>query len=593
MKKLLSLLLAVLMLFSCCASAANALYLETVTEKEYTDNLLETEKTIGHSDITYGSLNLSGLMGKDFIEAATNVGAKVETGWDDVLYTDSIGRPILDANNNQIFKQYEYTKKTTTQAEVLGLTFDFLYNNGGALFWDNITANPELKTVLDEIKTYTRNSKFSKALASLDVLVAMLGLDTKAEEDEAEEIKTLRRLTDEIRESLNNKKIDPVIENVNSIRSTLDISSADVTLLFGNVNMFLLRIMKSRYSDFRFYTQKNAVKCINYIGNLFYPNFNEVPENIKLFTNNDTVYSQDGETYYDEEIFFQKVAEYSGLIDLIQTNWVEYGDARANYRTLLSLIGITDEYLLPSEYYRGDKIAPAILKVLFTRVMGEGPLAVVTSMLDSLSRAYLIEYYDSISLLFKQKQAYISEEELQTLDGLLNLIVNDNNYDSDPNNPWADLGYNPNKFQFAPLPVTRLANAENKSEFYLNLLVYMNLNANYLNNKEVINNFVEEKISGNGSLSTTGEDEEGNIVYGDKDRLENIIYGITGDSLEDVFTDITLVDLMMENITNKPNEIMGNIAESISRIIKKIADWFQMWIDIFTGKLEFGAGAFD
>ena len=193
----------------------------------------------------------------------------------------------------------------------------------------------------------------------------------------------------------------------------------------------------------------------------------------------------------------------------------------------------------------------------------------------------------------KQKQLYISDEELKTLDGLLNLIVNDNNYDSDPNNPWADLGYNPNKFQFAPLPVTRLANAENKSEFYLNLLVYMNLNANYLNNKEVINNFVEEKISGNGSLSTTGEDEEGNIVYGDKDRLENIIYGITGDSLEDVFTVITLVDLMMENITNKPNEIMGNIAESISRIIKKIADWFQMWIDIFTGKLEFGAGAFD
>ncbi len=582
MKKLLSLLLAVIMIFSCCTAAANALYLETVTEKEYTDNLLASVKTTEHSDITYDSLNLKGFIGEDFIDEITKIVPSVATGEDEFLYTDSIGRPILDGNKNPIYKQYTYTEKTTSQKEVLGIPVDFIYNNRGPLFWDNITANPNLKTVLDEIKNHANNRRYEKALTALGKLEEMLGIDDAAADDEPEQLRTLRRLADNIRLNLEEKNYELIAADVNTIRTTLDIKSADITLLFGNVNMFLLRMMKSRYSDFRFYTQKNAVMSINFLGNLFYRNFNEVPADIKLFTNNDYIYSKDGDNYVDEDVFFQKVAEYSGLINLIQTNWVDYGDARANYRPLLLLIGVTEDYLLPSEYYRGDKIAPAILKSAFTRIMGEGPLAYFTSLLDSLSRAYLIEYYDAIKLLFKQKEGLISDEDLRTLDGLLNLIFNDN----DKN----EL----NKIQFAPLPQVRLANAENKSEFYLTLLIYMNINANYRNNKNVISNFVTRKIINNGSISgtdTVGED--GKIAYSEKTRLKNIINGVCGDNIESVFTDPTLVELMMENIIGKPNEIRSNLGEAFARIIKKIADWFQMWIDIFTGKLEFGAGAFD
>ncbi len=582
MKKLLSLLLAVIMIFSCCTAAANALYVETVTEKEYTDNLLSSVKTTEHSKITYDSLNLKGLIGQDFIDALTKVDVTVVNGKEEKLYTDSIGRPILDASGNKIYKEYDYTEKTTSQKEVLGLTVDFLYNNRGALFTDNITANPNLKTLLDEIKKDANNKRYAEALEGVAALEIMLGIDGEPAEDEAEQLRTFRRLTKEMKESLNNKETTNVTENANTIRSTLDIKSSDITLLFGNVNMFLLRMMKSRYSDFRFYTQKNAVSCINFIGNLFYYDFAEVDESIKLFTNNDYVYSKDGEDYVDEDIFFQQVAQYSGLIDLIQTNWVEYGDARANYRPLLLLIGVTEDYLLDSEYYRGDKIAPAILKAAFTRIMGEGPLAYFTSLLDSLSRAYLINYYDAIKLLFKQKETLISDDELRTIDGLLNLIFN--------NNDKNEL----NKIQFAPLPQDRLTMAENKSEFYLTLLIYFNINANYRNNREVINNFLQNKVVNNGNINGENtKDEEGNIVYSDKSRLVSIINGICGEDIESVFTDPVLLGLMMENIVGKPDEITNNISEAIARMIKKIADWFQMWIDIFTGKLEFGAGAFD
>ena len=136
--------------------------------------------------------------------------------------------------------------------------------------------------------------------------------------------------------------------------------------------------------------------------------------------------------------------------------------------------------------------------------------------------------------------------------------------------------------------------AENKSEFYLTLLIYFNINANYRNNREVINNFLQNKVVNNGNINGENtKDEEGNIVYSDKSRLVSIINGICGEDIESVFTDPVLLGLMMENIVGKPAEITNNISEAISRIIKKIADWFQMWIDIFTGKLEFGAGAFD
>ena len=88
-------------------------------------------------------------------------------------------------------------------------------------------------------------------------------------------------------------------------------------------------------------------------------------------------------------------------------------------------------------------------------------------------------------------------------------------------------------------------------------------------------------------------DEEGNEVLGYKTRLINIVRGLTGDDIEGIFYNGVLDSLTIENLAGKPDEYFGNIQEAISRIVKKIADWLQMWIDILTGELEFGAGAFE
>lgn len=508
MKKLLSLFLAVVMIFSCTTLAVNALHIETVTEKVYEDNLLDTVTQTTYKDITYADIpGLNSFEGEDFIEVITRVTSNSTTYVETNELKDTIGRPVKDEDGKVITKNYNVTDTKTKQFELLGIPVNFIYNNDGPLFWGNLTAHP-------------------------------------------------------------------------GIEAEIDITKSDITLLFGNVNMYLLKVMKSLYSDFRFYTDANAVKCINFIGNLFYPNFTEISKGSRIFVDKEYIYNKNGVNYADEDIFFERVAELSGLVDLIQVNWVEYGDARANFKPLLLLLGVTEETLLPSEYYRGDRIATEILRCAFTKIMGEGPVAYFVRILESLTKAYHLYYYNAIKLLFTQKAHYYEESDLKTLSGLLNLIVNNNDKDI-------------NKFQFAPLPEKRLAITNDMSEFYLILLMYMNLNANYRNNRSVIENFKQDIRNSSVISGKVKTDEDGNAIPSDKSRIISIIDGVTGDSLEKVFYDETLTNLMVENITGKPDEYLGNIGEAIARMVKKIADWFQMWIDIFTGKLEFGAGAFD
>ena len=529
MKKLLSVFLAVIMIFSCCTLAVNALYLESSSETTYVDNLKPREsssdyKRVNYSDIIgdnglytsteLGVTALNQLVGDDFIDVITTVKTTSEDKTEIV--------PVLDKNGKETGKYNTYKSTTVTkkQLEILGMPLSFMYGDPtSSFFWQNLTGYPDYQ----DMKKDTSGNAVPNA----------------------------------------------------------EISKADISLLFGDVNMFLLRIMKELYSDYRFYTDANAVKCINIIGNLFYPNFTEYPEGSKIFSQRDYVYtdSATGVPYADEAVFFQKVSDLSGFSDLIQVNWVDYGAARSKYEPVLSLLGVAEGELLESEYMRGDRIGSAILSGAFARIMAEGPITYFLGIFESLSKTYLTYYYTPIKLLFSQKESLISQEELRTLTGLLNLIFNDNN--------TSDV----NSYQFAPLPESKLAQCDDKSEFYLMILAYLNFNTQYLSNKSVIENLKVDIR--NSKISDETVDESGNKTAGYKTRLIKIIEGLTADHIEKIFYDGTLDSLTVENLASKPDEYMGNISEAISRIIKKIADWFQMWIDIFTGKLEFGAGAYN
>ena len=543
MKKLLSVFLAIIMIFSCCTVAVNALYLETTVDTEYVDDLRPAEfsrtyDNLLYSDIIgdkglytpsdlqrlYGVSKLEDLIGQDFIDVVTKskpVESDVKVGSFSKL--DSYGRPTEEKETLSFYTI------TTRQLEVLGVPVSYMYKDAnGPFLWANLNSHPE----------------------------------------------------------------DFVKKDADGNRITLsNITKADISLLFGDFNMYLLRVLKMLYSDFRFYTDANAIKCINFIGDLFYKNFNKYDvKNSTVFTERDYIYSSGNTRYADEEIFFQRVADLSGLSDLIQVNWVDYGTVASNFKPLLKLLGVTDETLLESEYYRGDKIAPAILETIFTKVMGEGPLNYFLSVFEPLIKGYHTTYITPLRLLFTQKMSYYdtdgklietSEEEFATITGLLNLIVNGNRKG------------NKNYFQFAPLPEARLAVASDKAEFYLMLLVYFNVNAHYLGNKQQLTTNLVNKINALPISNAATTDKAGNPVPGYKTRLIGIIKALSGDSIETMFYDNTLTYLTVETLSNKPSEYYGNVKEAVARMIKRIADWFQMWIDIFTGELEFGAGAFE
>lgn len=491
MKRLLSVLLAITMIFSCFSIVSGALYKETSTETKFVYAQIDTTTEYEYEKKTYADVVDSNLSGAEFIAALS----EIETNTYSSTAKDQFG------------KDQETQVTVKKQFEILGIPVNYIYNNTGTFFWKNLTGYP-------------------------------------AEGQD-------------------------------------DVAKSDLSLIVGNINMYLLKVMKSLYSDFRFYTDANAVKCINLIGNLFYPDYVDLAENTVVFEHRDYIYSETVGSvqvnYADEDIFFEKVAELSGLTSLIETNWVKYGDARANYRPLLLLLGVTEETLLESEYYRGDKIAPAILESAFTKIMGEGPIAYFLNIFKALAQTYRVHYFEPIRLLFTQKADYIDEDELKTLTGLLNLIFNDNN----PNDV--------NKFQFAPLPETRLAIAEDDSEFNLVLLMYLNLNAHFKGNANCISN-----LKSTISTLASRNDSVGSVYRKNQATLVKMIDGIFGESIEDFLLDDDFSnDLTIDNLEGKPNQIAGNLTEAIARMIKKIADWFQRWIDIFRGDLEFGAGAFE
>ena len=517
MRKLLSVLLAVIMIFSCCTLAVNALYLETATEVEYLNNAKETEsyksdKKISKSNIYEAlgiedaKISISSLDGDDFIEVVTTVKEK-EDGYVQVLNANGV--PLLDMFGDPLYSK-TYTKKQLT---VLGMPLASIYGQRVPFLWNNLTAHP------------------------------------------GDYMQTDMYLNSETKEIIS------------------EISKSDINLLVANINMLMLRMLKSAYSGYRFYTDENAIKLINFIGKVLDADFREVTVD-RVFNDLEydrtvTITNSDGVSLdvrsADEEIFFERVSDLSGLSGCIQASWIDYGATISNYKPLLRIFGVTEGTLLESEYMSGTKVGAAILSCAYTRIMGEGPINYFLSVFKPLTKAYKTMYLTPLKLLFQSKLNTIanpmSDEEFATIPGLLNLMFNDN----------KDDGY-----QFAPMPEDRLATADSDaSEFNLILLVYFNVNTLYRNNGVEVNYMLS-------ALSEFGK-KYNCVAYAEEAR--SVFTYLTGD-IDYAFYGFS--NLMTDNLEAKPSEFASNIRESINRMIKKISDWFQMWIDIFTGNREFG-----
>ena len=86
-----------------------------------------------------------------------------------------------------------------------------------------------------------------------------------------------------------------------------------ISLAFSNINNHFKRLMTNFFGGDRLYTEEYATDIANFVGKMVYPDFKET-----------TVSFPNGVTP-NEDDFYKFVADASGIVPLIQTNWIDKG----------------------------------------------------------------------------------------------------------------------------------------------------------------------------------------------------------------------------------------------------------------------------
>lgn len=326
----------------------------------------------------------------------------------------------------------------------------------------------------------------------------------------------------------------------------VSVTKDDVALASANLNAYLKRVLYNKYGGFNLYSMKNnaasvyATKIANFLGNMFYPNFEEV-----------TIQFKGTETVTEDE-FYGEIVSKSGFGNVLQYNWCNQGSF--DFRPMIETWGLSTDKVLKSEYYDGFRLGKKLVSAVINKFLAEGPISAFMSILNIYSKSYMLYLYDATAALFSAKIAagVISPEELETIDGLMNLIVNNNN----PNDTQ--------KLQFVVMPSDRFRIAKDNTELFLYFIVYSNINCRYKNNTNVIEGY-KQSIN--------------------DDKIDMIIDVLLMGDLTKLISQ--LGNLFQENLQQTPTDLLSRIANTFSRFIKMIADYFDNLFAIIMGEKEF------
>lgn len=326
----------------------------------------------------------------------------------------------------------------------------------------------------------------------------------------------------------------------------VSVSKDDVALASANLNTYLKRVLYNKYGGFNLYSMKDnaasvyATKIANFLGNMFYPDFEEV-----------TIQFYGTETVTEDE-FYSEVVKKSGFGDVLQHNWCNQG--RFDFRPMIETWGLSTESVLKSEYYDGFRLGKKLVSAVINKFLSEGPISAFINILNIYSKSYMLYLYDATLALFSAKIAagVVSPEDIRSIDGLMNLIVNNNNPDDTE------------KLQFVAMPSDRFRIAKDTTELFLYFIVYSNINCRYKNNTNVVESYKQ-------------------VIEDDKvDMIIDVL--LKGDLSQLVFS---LGDLFQENLQQVPTDFLSRITDTISKFIKMIADYFDNLFAIIMGEKEF------
>lgn len=244
-------------------------------------------------------------------------------------------------------------------------------------------------------------------------------------------------------------------------------SNSNFTLVRAYMNRYLKGMFVERFGQqdtLDLFTLENFITITNFIGSFINPNF------IKLTKANVDV------PYSSEKDFYNSVAVKSGLQDVIEMYWCREAEAlgdpsNAFYRNLLDLLGFDhdDEDMLgASKIFKADRVSRTLVRSVIKRIQQQGPVDYLLGVLGKLGKDYHV-YTKSIKrLLAYHIGTSISENDLGTFEGFLNLVINGNN-------PKAT-----DKLQLFDLPMAKIrttydGSETDKTNLFMIFLLYFNL----------------------------------------------------------------------------------------------------------------------
>ncbi len=396
------------------------------------------------------------------------------------------------------------TSGTASNVYMFGLSIDFLYNSGEKLLWANLPS---------AVDPYCTNCKKYYSPESVPTKVCP-----------------------ECGKAL---KIDTIYN--------------DMALACGNLNFCLKNIMTKYFDGDKLYTEENATKICNIIGHLFFTNYNDekIEFDVPLVADNEE----------NVNLFYDTIAEKSGLKELIQRNWCDV--PRLNYKPLLYTFGVNfQDFPVPDrDIYNSKFVSRILLKAVVSSIMERGPVDYLLDIIWAFSRTYAVYLYEPVKALFSVKIAsgLIQEDELKTFKGLLNLIFNNNNPEDT------------SKLQFVTPPVRRFATSSNSTELFLYVIIYLNLVGKNGNNPAVINN-IKDNINAGTMLDSS-----------DKQYLVTIVDGLFCGNLGELVP--MLANYFVENIS----VLKDSLWQKFVKVIKNFINNFVKVIDtIYKNFLNIG-----
>lgn len=605
MKKLLCLVLSVVMAFSCfgiCLTASAAEYFERpIAVSRVLDPLvagLDTEFSKGIGTIGYESA--------DVTISEKNL-------------KDRINKKSADSSG--FFSADE---------KMFGINLDFLYNDTNSPFsWEllrySLISNPNIHN--EEIQTAVNNS--TKSTCQMKSWYDACGEILYGYEYEY-------NLENSISTKSNDTKIyEDIIEAKTTVYNSYTgkneihydyyyyLDGGKMSLFRANANYLVKRVVDGTIGNGRIIETKekanvSAVKLINFIGNLLYLEFSDLPEGTDVFAGKKSV-------QYD--IFFRTVAELSGLAAVLQSTWCN--TTKFKVKDIMGALGVDlrDNVLLEDELKNGNHMGARILTDMY-RGFTADPIGYVCSVLQQFCRNYS-SYSEAFKMLFSIKFVDIDDRadqagdavdsydgsELSTVDGLINFILDciyferidkavearDELVDeraelvkqgasakilADQDKKIADAESKiktekETKFEFAPLPKIRLSNAKDVDEIFIYLLCYFDINKSYNTNASMINSFISDsKAYFESKYSAETKSEDINNVIG----LFNDIF--TGKLSLQKIRDFYVNLITAEVAVSFPTNFMSTIKNAIANLINSFITTLDAIIDRLFGWIK-------